>query len=254
MKNNKQKKHLIYTLLFLVVFSCNKKEVWDCIQTSGNTVFKELSVTAFERILVNRDIELVVKKGEVYMVEIQTGINLLGDIDVIVSDLELQLTNSNNCNFVRDYGVTKMIVTTPILKEIRSSTQYLVSSQGVLEFDNLKLISENYNSDFISSGDFNITINSQTFSVLANNLSSFKISGYTDTLSVDFYGGVCQFDGIDLLSQNVNVFQRSSHDIIVNPVQSIEGEIRSVGDVISLQTPPFVNVQQFYTGQLLFLD
>ena len=93
-----------------------------------------------------------------------------------------------------------------------------------------------------------------TFSVLANNLSSFKISGYTNTLSVDFYGGICQFDGIDLLSQNVDLFQRSSHDIIVNPVQSIEGEIRGVGDVISLQTPPFVNVQQFYTGQLLFLD
>jgi hypothetical protein len=42
--------------------------------------------------------------------------------------------------------------------------------------------------------------------------------------------------------------------MIVNPQQSLEGEIRSVGDVISLQTPAVVDVELYYTGQLLFLD
>lgn len=247
-------KYLIYILFSLIIFSCDQKDAWDCIQASGATVFQELTVAPFERILVNRDIELIVKQGMEYKVEIQTGANLVNDIEVVVLDSQLQLTDHNTCNLVRDYGLTKMIVTTPFLSEIRSSTQYLTSSDGVLTFENLKLISENFNSDYISSGDFNITVNSQTLSVLANSLSVFEISGFTDSLSVGFYGGVCEFKGANLIAQHVQIFHRSSHDMIVNPQQSLEGEIRSVGDVISIQTPAVVDVEQYYTGQLLFLD
>ena len=117
-------KYLIYTLFSLIILSCNQEDAWDCIQTSGATVFQELMVAPFERILVNRDIELIVKQGMDYKVEIQTGANLVNDIEVVVLDSQLQLTDHNTCNLVRDYGLTKMIVTTPFLSEIRSSTQY----------------------------------------------------------------------------------------------------------------------------------
>ena len=50
-----------------------------------------------------------------------------------------------------------MIVTTPFLKEIRSSTQYLTSTQGVLNVDNLTLISDDFNSSYLNIGDFDIT-------------------------------------------------------------------------------------------------
>ncbi len=245
---------VFYTLVLLVTFSCNKEDAWGCIQTSGAPVTQELTVDPFQRILVNRDIELVVKQGLDYKVEIQTGRNLLDNIEVLVVDHQLQLSNSNSCNYVRDYGLTKMIVTTPVLKEIRSSTQYLTSSEGVLNFENLSLLSEDYNSSYLSTGDFNMTVNTQSLRVVANNLSLFTISGYTETLSIFFASGLCEFKGADLIAQDVTVFQRSSHDIIVNPQQSLEGEIRSVGDVMSMHTPPVVQVQEFYTGRLLFLD
>jgi len=145
-------------------------------------------------------------------------------------------------------------VTTPTLKEIRSSTQYLTSSDGPLNFENLTLLSENYNSDYLSTGDFRMTINTQTLRVVANNLSAFTISGSVENLSIGFYAGLCQFNGAELSAQNVTIFQRSSHDITVNPLQSLKGEIRSVGNVISIHRPPTVDVQEYYTGQLLFLD
>lgn len=254
MNYNRPMKNIIYTLFFLIIFSCDKEDAWNCIQTSGATVFQELTVAPFEKILVNRGIELVVKQGIDYKVEIETGANLINDIEVVVLDAQLQLTDHNTCNLVRDYGLTKMIVTTPLLSEIRSSTQYLTSSEGVLSFENLKLISENFNSDYISSGDFNLNVNSQTLSIIANSLSVFKIHGSTDTLSVKFYGGVCEFKGTDLIAQHVQIFHRSSHNMEVNPQQSLAGEIRGIGDVISTQTPVVVDIEQFYTGQLLFLD
>ena len=247
-------KQLFYTLLLLMFFSCDKEDAWGCIQTAGAPVVQVLNVEAFERILVNRDIKLVVKQGHDYKVEIQTGENLLSDIEVVVVDNELQLSDRNSCNYVRDFGLTKMIVTTPALKGIRSSTQYLTSSEGVLNFQSLALVSENFNSNYLSSGDFKLTIETQSLSVIANNLSSFNISGAVETLTVGFYAGLCEFKGTDLIAQHVKIFQRSSHDITVNPQQSLTVDIRSVGDVISVQRPPVVELEQYYTGQLLFLD
>ena len=247
-------KQLFYTLLVLMFFSCDKEDAWDCIQTAGAPVVQVLNVEAFERILVNRDIKLVVKQGHDYKVEIQTGENLLGTIEVVVVDHELQLSDTNSCNYVRDFGLTKMIVTTPALKGIRSSTQYLTSSEGVLNFESLALVSENFNSNYLSSGDFKLTIDTQSLSVIANNLSSFNISGTVETLTIGFYAGLCEFKGADLIAQHVKIFQRSSHDITVNPQQSLTVDIRSVGDVISVQRPPVVELEQYYTGQLLFLD
>ena len=105
-----------------------------------------------------------------------------------------------------------------------------------------------------SSGDFNMTIKAKSLTVVANNLSSFNISGTVETLTIGFYAGLCEFKGTDLVAQHVKIFQRSSHDITVNPQQSLSVDIRSVGDVISVQRPPVVELEQYYTGQLLFLD
>ena len=247
-------KKLVYILVLFSTLSCDQKDAWDCIQTSGTPATLELTVDPFEKILVNRDIELVVKQGQDYKVEIQTGENLIDSVEVIVVGNELQLTDPNTCNFARAYGQTRIIVTTPVLKAIRSSTQYLTSSDGILTFEDLYLISENYNSGYISSGDFNVTVNTQNLRVVANNLSEFTISGSTETLTVGFYAGLCTFKGANLTAQDVTIFQRSSHDITVNPQQSLKVDIRSVGNVISMHTPPLVEVEEYYTGRLLFLD
>ncbi len=247
-------RQLFYFLVFLNVLSCDSEDAWDCIQSSGAIRTQEIAVNPFSKIQVNRGIELIVKEGPVYAVEIQTGENLIHDLQVQVVDNELQLSNHNTCNYTREYGLTKITVTTPSLTHIRSNTQYMTSSSGILNFENLTLLSEDYISDFYNVGDFDMTVNTQNLSVVANNLSVFTISGFTEKLVVGFYSGTCQFNGAELIAQHVDVFQRSSHDITVNPQESLGGEIRSVGDVISIRTPPIVTIQQHYTGQLLFLD
>ena len=68
---------VFYTLVLLVTLSCDKEDAWDCIQTAGAPAVQVLNVEAFERILVNRDIKLVVKQGHDYKVEIQTATSAL---------------------------------------------------------------------------------------------------------------------------------------------------------------------------------
>jgi len=212
-------------------------------------------VSDFERILVNRDVELILTEGPNYQVMIQSGENLINDIEAKVVGDQLLISDNNTCNFVRDYGITKVYVTAPNITEIRNSSQFEVSSVGVLNYSNLLLNSEDFNvPESFTVGDFRLELNSQSVQIISNNISSFYISGQTENLNVGFFAGAGRFEGADLIAQNVQVFHRGSNDMIVNPQLSLAGELRSTGDLISVNEPPMVNVEQFYTGQLIFLN
>ena len=73
-----------------------------------------------------------------------------------------------------------------------------------------------------------------------------------ERLFVGYYSGDARFEGRHLVAQNIAIFQRSSNDLILNPQQSLSGEIRSTGNVIVVNTPPIIDIEQFYTGHLIF--
>jgi putative autotransporter adhesin-like protein len=246
---------VIYILSLLLVFACNSEDANNCFQTSGSIIQQEVAVDAFAKILVNRDIELILIEGLEFKVIIETGENLINDVEVLVVDNVLQLTDNNICNYVRDFGITKIYVTAPNIREIRSSTQYDISSQGVLNYNDLTLISEDFNvPGSFTIGDFRLQINSTRLRVVANNISFFYITGQVENLNVGFFAGASRFEGRNLITQNVDVFHRGSNDMVVNPQQSITGGLRSTGNVIAVNQPPIVTLEQFYTGQLIFED
>ena len=246
-------KKLVYIFSLIVVLACDSESAGDCFQTEGAKVQQEVAVTPFEKILVNRDVELIVKDGVDFQVIIETGENLLNDVEAEVVNNELQLTDNNSCNYVRDYGITKIYVTAPNITEIRSSTQYDISSDGILNYDEIQLICEDYNQPgSFTVGDFRMQINANKLSIAANNISSFYMSGAVEDLSVGFFSGAGRFHGENLIAQNINVFHRGSNDMLVNPQESLTGKLRGTGDLISLHIPPIVDVEQFYIGQLIF--
>ena len=237
----------------MILLACDSESAGDCFQTEGSIIQQEFTVPSFDKILVNRDIELILKEGPDHEVIVETGANLMNDIKVIVSNNELLLTDNNSCNYARDYGITKIYITAPNISSIRSSTQYDVSSDGILNFPNMSLVSEDFNAPrSFTVGDFRLQINSSSLNIVSNNISSFYISGQVDDLFIGFYSGAGRFQGEDLVAQNINVYHRGSNDMIVNPQISLTGELRGTGNLISLNSPPTVEVDQLYTGQLIF--
>ena len=187
--------------------------------------------------------------------KIESGEHLISDVNYTIDNTGLLTLNDNNqCNWVRNYAPTKIFVTTPNLKEIRSNTQYTIKSEGILGFPNLKLISENFNEDSMSSGDFNLRVQNESISVISNNISQFFISGSTDTLFVGFYSGTTAFFGANLLAQDDEISHLSSHDITAHPVQSLSGVLHSTGNLISVNEPPNVDVSELYTGSLIYIN
>ena len=83
-------------------------------------------------------------------------------------------------------------------------------------------------------------------------ISNFFLSGETTSAQLKLFGGDGRIDAPNLVIQNLKIFHRGSNVMIVNPQQSITGELRSTGDVISLNRPPTVDVEEFFSGQLIF--
>ncbi|HNU58389.1 MAG TPA: head GIN domain-containing protein [Aquaticitalea sp.] len=246
-------KKTLYLILTVFLVACNGDNVPDCFQNAGDIVQQEIEVATFDKIIVFERVELIVTQAATQKVVVETGEYLMNDVKVTVTNGQLVLKNQNGCNLTRDYGLTKVFVETPDLVEIRNSSGLTVRSNGALHFPGLSLVSENSNDANAThtDGDFRLEFHGETLNVATNNLTNVFVSGTVNNLFVGFYSGNGRFEGGDLVAQNVEIFQRSSNDMILNPQQSITGEIRSTGDVILVNEPPIVDVQQFYTGELI---
>ena len=246
-------KNIIHIFIFSLIFACDRENAGDCFQETGIVIQQEIMVDAFDKILVNRDVELIVKEGSEQKVVVETGKNLLNDVEAVVTDGKLTLTDNNTCNYVREYGITKVYITSPNITEIRSSTQYDISSDGVLTYPSLTILSEDFG--FVgsfTSANFYLEVDNETLRFTFNNLSNAYISGTTNNLNVTFASGTSRFEGRNLVAQNVNISNRSSNNMVVNPQQQITGKISGIGDVICVNTPGTIDVEVVYKGQLIF--
>ncbi|MFH4968682.1 head GIN domain-containing protein [Gaetbulibacter sp. M240] len=245
-------KKAIYILVFLML-GCNSENAGDCFQTAGPLVQEEVIVAPFDKILVNRNIELILKDGPSQKVVIEAGQNLMNDVLATVTDGKLTLTDNNTCNFVRDYSSIKVYITSPNITEIRASTQYDVRSDGVLSYPSFTILSEDFNDpDGFPSANFYLELDVTTFRVVFNNLSNCFVSGQATNLNVTFAAGTSRFEGRNLIAENVTIWNRSSNDMILNPQQAITGKISGIGDVICVTRPPIVAVEELYRGRLIF--
>lgn len=237
----------------MLLFACDSENANDCFQKSGTIITEEIDLPSFTKIKVNRGVELILKEAATQQVLVETGENLFNDVDVSVVDGRLIVAENNTCNFVRDYNITKLYVTSPNITEIISSTQFKISSDGVLNYQSLDILSEDFNdSSIIAVGEINLELNAIDVKVVGNNLTTFELSGTTENLNVTLAAGDGQFKGANLIANNVSVFHRGSNKLIVNPQYELKGKLVSTGDMISKNHPPIVDVEELYTGRLIF--
>lgn len=251
---------LFWVFLLLVnslfILSCNSENAPDCFQNAGHIVRVQIDVPQFTTITVFENLNLVLKQGTEQIVEIETGEFLLNEVTAEVEDNRLILRNANSCNFVRDYGLTTIYVTSPNISEIRSSTGGLISSDGTLNYTNLSLVSESFNNPETETTDgaFDLELSSETVSIVVNGIAYFKLAGTTTNFNVIIAAGDSRIEADNLVSVNVGLDHRGSNDILVNPQERISGVIRGYGDVISVNRPTEVGVEELFNGRLIFRD
>lgn len=248
------KKHVKLSLigLLLFIFSCSSGP--DCLRATGETVVEEILVAPFNSLLVNEDIEVVLTQGNEYALLVETGKNLLHDFKAEVTEGQLELTMENTCQIVRGYNTTRVYVTVPDLVEIISATQYTIRSEGVLNFDQLSLnsVSLPEGDDRLVNGEFVLDLNVEELSIEANELADFEISGMAARVNVRLSAGHVRVFMPDLQVVQAEVFHRSSLDVTLNVSERVTGSLLSTGDLVLVNRPTFVQVDEKYKGRVIY--
>ncbi|WP_339653130.1 head GIN domain-containing protein [uncultured Maribacter sp.] len=236
--------------------SCDSENASDCFQDTGEIKRNEVELQEFEKITVFENVTLVIKQGDTQKVEIETGENLRNEVVAVVEDGRLILTDTNDCNYVRKYGVTVVYITTSNLTEIRSSTGYPIRSDGVLRFERLSLLSESFSNPEAETtdGEFNLDLDVSSLSITVNGIAYFNLTGYVENLNINIAAGDSRIEAEGLVAQYVNINHRGSNDVLINPQLKISGVLRGTGDVLSYTRPAEVNVEELYNGRLIFVE
>lgn len=247
-------KMLALSFFMLALSSCNTPDTLTCLKTTGDEVSETYDLEPFDKIIVYERIQLVVKDSPEVSVRLETGENLLEDMEVFVEDGVLNVRNNGACNLFRDYDDSKIYVSAPNLTEIRNSSGFTVLSDGIIGWDNLALISDDLIEEdfFHKDGDFEMELDSENVLIQCNGLSNYFLTGRITNLNINLLEGDSRLPLEDLVVQNVTVNHTGTNDIIITPLQSITGELRSTGNLILKNTPPVVDVEELFTGRVIY--
>lgn len=246
-------KKIIYLISIITLIGCNDQDANNCFQTAGSIVQIEIDVANFNKVVVHKRIELIVKHGDEQKVIIESGDNLIPDISYEVIENELILRDNNTCNFVRDYDITKVYITSPNLTKIRNASELNVSTRGIIRYPNLYLQSSGEKNKFLSVGDWHMNIENTALNIWGNGIANFYINGKTDHLDLNFSDGDTRFEGQNFKAQHIKIKQVSSNDMLIRPIKTLTGSIHSTGDVISYNIPTTIDVEELSDyGKLIF--
>jgi hypothetical protein len=248
------KKVFILLIIALSFSACDTEDAPVCLKKSGDIVSEEIVVEPFEEVIVYEQVKLFIQQGTEHKVVVETGENLMSGISVKVENNRLSIRNESTCNLFREYEITKVYVTIPNLTWLQNSSGSTIESMGVLKLENLWLRSVNQERDpaIHTNGDFKLELDIQNLRITNDNVSNYFLSGKAKNVNAFFAAGDGRLEGANFMVQNYDIFHRGTNKMIINPQQSIQGELRSSGDVISLNKPEIVRVKEFYTGRLIF--
>ncbi|PID68885.1 MAG: hypothetical protein CR968_00565 [Flavobacteriia bacterium] len=245
-----------YNILFIFGFIILWANLTGCTPDTGesNYIERTVEVNDFSELIIYTGVKVNIRQSEQHRVVIRASEERINEISVDVDGETLHIKGEKTGLFSNTYTPVNVTVYTPHLTEVRHSGNHLVYSDDTLSFPSLTLISENYNSDYDNVGDFDLTIDNENLKIISNGISTFEIQGYTAQLEVSYYSGTGQFKGENLIAETVHVFHRGENSIKVYPVESLTGDLYSIGNLEAYHHPPLVDVEIHYTGQLIFID
>ena len=249
-----RKRILTALLLITLSYSCDSEDAIDCLQTDGDPITRTLELPFFNNVRTENDMRLEITQGDTQSITIETRENLFNDLVFKVEDDTFIMQNKNGCNLVRDFGRTLVRITVPDLRLIKNSATFEIRSNGTLTFPRVRL--ESVTTPGLDSpnktGDFFLDLQSERILIVANGMSDFHITGTTEELDINFSDEFPTLYAENLIAQDVIVRHVGAAPMIVNPQASITGEIRATGDVIAKNQPPIVDVEELFTGRLIF--
>ena len=242
---------LIY-IVVLLLSGCAIEDPSACFESGGKEISKTLALDEFSRVIVREGIALQLAQGDQNNLRITHAENFMDNITTEIVDGRLYISNNNECKFFNGYRPAQLLLTAKNITEIRNASQYTITNIDTLRYASLTLISEDFLEQEVNVGDFDLRVNAPNLSIITNDVSNFFLAGKVQNFDINFASGQGKLTASKLETQNIHLFHRGTNDLVVYPVQEIKGEIRGTGNVIAINRPPVIAVEEFYTGRLIF--
>ncbi|NNF20289.1 MAG: DUF2807 domain-containing protein, partial [Flavobacteriaceae bacterium] len=75
-----------------------------------------------------------------------------------------------------------------------------------------------------------------------------------DIFSVTIAAGDSRVEARELVTSELKINHRGSNDILVFPVNTLSGTLRGTGNVLVYNRPDTVDMEQLFTGKLIYMD
>ncbi len=232
----------------ILLLSCDNDSAWDCLQKQGEKVTFDFSFdsTVFD-IVVFDDINVVLHNSNNgrQRFELQTGKNLLPEINLEMDNGILSIKNSNSCRFVRPSNNVELHVFTDTLRTIEKRSYGNITTMDQI----------NYSMTIFSyvPGEIELSVNSHFIGIELFALTNVKLEG-------NAYGfGVyvnTDTDGIiraeQLIAQIASLVHDGHNSIHVNAEQEIIYYLWNAGDIHLYQEPQvLIEAEKSGSGKII---
>lgn len=242
-------KHFFF-LLFLCLLATSCSSEGNCLQKKGHAVERVDLFDSFDEIDIPKGVEVEIVPEGPSRIVVQSYSNRIDQIQAQIQDKRLIITNANSCAMLHDYKVAHIKIYTPTLKTIYSRTQFKVFSNQTLTYPELTIISSLPKES--ASSEIEFKIENQYVRLEDNKVGWFKISGKTNFLQLDLFGGNPRVEAERLEAQEVQVFHRSINQARIYPVKTLKGTLYSTGDLILYHVPESIDVEEKYSGKVVY--
>ena len=244
-----------YTLyLFLVVVlcgihSCKPANERACFKGVGDEDSLVFELPNFEKLILGEHIKFVLIQDTIEKVLLYGGENLLNQIS-INTDIsnELSISNENRCRFFR-YRNNEVIVHIHFieLKEIIFNGSEELSNEGVLQFDDLKLLTLG------AGGSVNLHLNAnEIYSLNEAGWPDLTLRGACGSFRAETFGNLI----LDLMQFNVNesidfISQSGTLSKVNAQGNVLKVELSGTGDLWYYGFPSEIIKKEYNSGKLI---
>lgn len=238
---------LIISVCFLI-FSCKKSEDRNCVKSTGKITAKEILFNNFDLVYMGPHIKYKLVQDTIHKVVLNGGENIVGEIEVDVTDNKLTIENNNKCAFLRSYeDVVEVEIHFINIVNIEFEGTHEVLCPDTLQLNDLALAIRD------GAGAFELKLNANSLNlIIAHGWGNYNVSGVVNFAK--FQVGSNGFGSSNSLKVNTELIVITSSVGLVEvnaDATNFLAEINSSGSINYIGIPNLIEINNYGTGSLV---